>query len=68
MFTDGAVSSDVYLNLLSDEFISSLVGYGIPINRNWLQQNGAISHTSSPILCFMTFWNKEFSIIDICVI
>jgi hypothetical protein len=49
-FVDGEVTSDVYLSLLSDELGPLLMGYGIPANSAWLQQDGARPHTDRVVL------------------
>jgi hypothetical protein len=53
VFTDSTVTSDVYLNMPSDECALLLIGYGIPINSTWSQQGGAKPHRSGAILCFL---------------
>jgi hypothetical protein len=52
VFVDGAVTSDVYLCLLSDEFVSFLMGCGIPVISAWFQQDGARPHTGNTVLHF----------------
>jgi hypothetical protein len=48
-FIDGEVISDVYLSLLSDELGPLLMGYGIPTNSAWLQQDGVRPHTDNVV-------------------
>jgi hypothetical protein len=51
-FIDGKINSDVYLSLLSDEFVPFLMGYSVPMNSAWHQQDGATSHTDNTIHLF----------------
>jgi hypothetical protein len=53
VFIDGTVTSHVYLSLLSDGFIPVLMGYGIPMDPAWSQQDGARPHASNAILRFL---------------
>jgi hypothetical protein len=62
LIIDGAVSSDVYLSLLSDEFFPFLMGHGILMNSAWFQQDGARPNTSSAILCFLCDVFRESAI------
>jgi hypothetical protein len=52
VFIDGTITSGVYLSLLSDEFVPFLMGYGVPMNSAWYQQDGATSHTDNTVLLF----------------
>jgi hypothetical protein len=53
VFIDDTATSDVYLSLLSDEFVPFLMGYGISMNLAWCQQGGARPHTSNAVLGFL---------------
>jgi hypothetical protein len=47
VFIDGTVTSEVYLRLLSDEFVIFLLGYDNSINSDRFQQDGARPQTIS---------------------
>jgi hypothetical protein len=59
VFVDGTFTSDIYISLLNDEFASFLMGYGIPVNAAWFEQDGISPHTSNAVLCFMMFSRRE---------
>jgi hypothetical protein len=60
VFIDGKVTSDVCLGLLSDELGSFLLGYDIPTNSAWLQQDGARPRTNSAVLrCVQEVFEKQ---------
>jgi hypothetical protein len=52
---NGTVTSDDYLSLESDEFISFLMGYGIPMNSAWFQHDGARPYTSNNVFHFIHY-------------
>jgi hypothetical protein len=49
VFTEDAVSSLVYINVLQNDFIQCLIGYSVHINKAWFQQDGARPHTASTV-------------------
>jgi hypothetical protein len=53
MFINGTVTSDVFFCLLSNERVPFLMGYGIPMNSAWFQQDGTQLHTRKAILHFL---------------
>lgn len=48
-----AVTSDVYISLLSDEFVSFLMGYGTPLILPGLKQDGVRFHTGNAVLRYL---------------
>jgi hypothetical protein len=60
VFFDGTFTSDVYLSLLSDEFVAFLMRYGIPMNSSWFQQDSDRLQTSSALLrCLHDFFEER---------
>jgi hypothetical protein len=52
MFINGTVTSDVFFCLLSNKRAPLLMGYGIPMNSAWYQQDGTQLHNSNTIIHF----------------
>jgi hypothetical protein len=50
MLTDGKITFDVHLSLLSDEFVFFLLEYDISMNSHCFQQDDARPYTSNAIL------------------
>jgi hypothetical protein len=50
VFTYGTITYDIFLNLLKDEFVPSLQGYGTAINSVWIQ------HDSTPAKPYFSFF------------
>lgn len=46
------ITCDVYLSLLNDEFVLFLMGYGIPMNSAWFQQDDADFMPAMPYFTF----------------
>jgi hypothetical protein len=62
VFIYDTATSDVFLSVLSDEFIPFLMGYGIPLNWIWVQQNGASAHTCvMPYFAFFMICSSRHS-------
>lgn len=59
MLTDGTVTCEVYLILLSDEFFPFLMGYRIPMNEAQFQLDGVRHHTRNAALCLLHDVFKE---------
>jgi hypothetical protein len=59
VFIDGTVTSDVYLSLLTDEFVLFLVIYGISMNSAQFQQDGAKPHIRNAVLRVLHKFFKE---------
>jgi hypothetical protein len=53
VFINGTVTCDVYLCLLSDKSVPFLVGYGIPMNPAWFQEDGARPQISDAVFHFL---------------
>jgi hypothetical protein len=59
LFIDSIVTLNSYLSLLSDEFASYPMGYGIPTNSAWFQQNDFRPHQQCRTLISSWHFREE---------